>query len=384
MSSPKPPPHPLSELPFLDAALEDSAIALRLAGEGGNSRQSVCLMHDALEFLFYQILSGREVDVYKSGQNTIGFDAALEKCKGQDIPLTSLTLIREIQKRRGDAKHHAQKPNPSEFERIAGGFRALFTVMCFENYGNSLATFVAARTQQPYHIALYDLYRRARRNQNWKTALPLALRALLHKRRAIYGAGEDYATHVKKAEDLLSILESTAKFAATSEEADKISALVKQVRQALSTGDMQTATEAVGSAFSQLDFVSPTIFDIKIARRLTDRLYQARSAAHIGMWSMEPNERLHSVFKDNPTLAKSFGEACYMGDEDSYSTWWEFVFFDGSRWLPFHLGTDFSISTDPSAMSGTASTRPRNFAELVADEFAKAARNQSESRPSSD
>src|SRR5437667_12696977 len=57
---------PLSEFPFLTAALEDYALALRLAGDTeGNGRQAakmrqaVCFMHDALEFLFYEGLLAR-------------------------------------------------------------------------------------------------------------------------------------------------------------------------------------------------------------------------------------------------------------------------------------------------------------------------------------
>jgi hypothetical protein len=337
------PPHPLTELPFLDAALEDYALAMRLSGEAGNPRQSVCLMHDALEFLMYQILSCREFDVYKTGQNTIGFDEALRECKQKGIGLPHLSTIRQIQKWRGDAKHHAQKPDSRDFERIAAMFRPLFTVTCFDHFGNQLATFVASKVQYPYHNALYDLYRRARRDENWERALHFSLRALIHKRRALYAADENFMTHhAKKPEDLLSMLESTGRLSATPEEAQTISALVTSVRSSYASNDVQGGAEAIGQAFSKLDFISPTIFDINSARKLTARLYQARSVAHTGMWSMLENDAINAVLKKNPDLVRSFGERYYLQiDEGSCLTWWEFVFFDGSKWLAFHLDQGF-------------------------------------------
>jgi hypothetical protein len=371
----KVPPHPLTELPFLNAALEDYSLAMRLASEGGNPRQSITLMHDALEFLIYQILSGKEVDVYKSGQNTIGFDEALQKCEKKGVSLPHIATVRDIQKRRGDAKHHGQKPDIKDFERITAMFRSLFIVMCFEHFGNHLGTSIASRTQYPYHIALHDLYRRARRDQNWERALPFAIRALIHKRRAMYGAGDNFMTHqAKKTEDLLSILESTAKQSATPEEAQKVSALVATVKHSISEEDLQSGAEAVGLAFSALDFISPTIFDIKCARKITAKLYQARSVAHTGMWSMVENRAITCVLTSNPSLVTSFGDPCFLQhDECSASTWWEFVFFDGSRWLPFHLDQGFRISSEPSEESGKGKVRPPDFAERVAEEFTNAA-----------
>jgi hypothetical protein len=123
-----------------------------------------------------------------------------------------------------------------------------------------------------------------------------------------------------------------------------------------------------------LDFISPTIFNITSARKLTERLYQARSVAHLGMWSMLECESIKTVLSSNPKLVKTFGEPLMLQDEDSYSTWWEFVFFDGSRWLPFHLDESFRISSEPDVGTGMKKGfRPSNFAELVGAEFNRAA-----------
>src|ERR1035438_486742 len=125
----------MSEYPFLAAALEDYSLALRLAGDSdgitrrvANMRQAVCFMHDALEFLFYEVLLARDADIYSTGQNTIGFDAALEECKKRGVSLPLIGTIRAIQKHRGDAKHHAQTPHGDTGERLGLAFRLIFSV----------------------------------------------------------------------------------------------------------------------------------------------------------------------------------------------------------------------------------------------------------------
>ena len=370
----KMPPHPLTELPFLSAALEDYQLGMRLASEGGNARQSVCLMHDAIEFVMYQILACRGIDVYKSGQNTIGFDDALKKCEEAKISLAHIHTIQEIQKRRGDAKHHAQTPDPKDFQRIALLFKSIFSVICFEHFGNPLATFIASRIQYAYHMALFDMYRRARRDQNWNKALMYALRALIHKRRAIYGVGDDFSTHqVSKLEGLTSILASTAALSATPEEVQKVSQLSESAKLQISSQQLKLAAETIGAAFSELDFISPTIFNISTARKLTPRLYQTNGVDYSGMWSMVENTALKSVFSEHPALVKSFGHPCYEQiDECSGVTWWEFVLFDGSRWLPFRIDEGYRISSEPVEEREKPETRPPNFSEVVVNEFKKA------------
>lgn len=59
----------ISEFPFLKAAFEDYCLGLQLGdGPGSNMRQPVCFMHDALEFLSYQVLLAKDVDIYASGE----------------------------------------------------------------------------------------------------------------------------------------------------------------------------------------------------------------------------------------------------------------------------------------------------------------------------
>jgi hypothetical protein len=63
----------LAPYPWLRACIEDYALAARLSLEPAQSRHAVCLMHDAIEFLLYEILLLTEHDIYNDGQHTIGF-----------------------------------------------------------------------------------------------------------------------------------------------------------------------------------------------------------------------------------------------------------------------------------------------------------------------
>jgi hypothetical protein len=64
------------EHPFLAAGLEDYQVALEIESVG-TSRHAVCLMHDTIEFLLYELLISLNQDIYRNGQNTIGLDDAI-------------------------------------------------------------------------------------------------------------------------------------------------------------------------------------------------------------------------------------------------------------------------------------------------------------------
>src|SRR5262245_11199497 len=109
----------LTRYPFLKAGLEDAALANSIAsGRVGNPRHAVNLMHDALEFILYEMLQIAGHDVYKDGQNTIGLNDAIDKCVKAKIDLPLIGTIRSIQKHRGDAKHHAQVPHENAYSRM--------------------------------------------------------------------------------------------------------------------------------------------------------------------------------------------------------------------------------------------------------------------------
>lgn len=89
---------------------------------------------------------------------------------------------------------------------------------------------------------------------------------------------------------------------------------------------------------------------------------------------METNETLRNLLSKNQALVKSFGKPYYLQyDEDTYSEWWEFVAFDGTRWQPFQLDERFRISSEPYLDVNDKGSRPSDFIEQVCAEFSKAA-----------
>ena len=367
------------ERPFLRAALEDYSIAIYFSGEAHrnsrilnhlskSARHAVCLMYDALEFLFYEILLENNADIYASGQNTIGFDTALNECKKLGVSLPFIGIIREIQKLRGDAKHHGQVPNQEAFKRVIRAFRLVFSVLFFENFSQNQKDGEFKTILYPYHLALYECHRKAR-GHKWENAFTLGIRSLIHKRRALYSANDEYETHhLKDLSNLLSEFECTKDLSATPEEANSIDSLCSELKSLITQGRTRAAAEKVGSAFASLDFIAPTIFDIKKSRKITTRLYQTSGHILTGMWSMDHDEALATLCRKNPELIKSFGQSHYASDEDKYWTWWNFALFDGIRWQPFHLDERFRISSEPTG-NVRSGTRPSNFARLVCAEL---------------
>src|SRR6476661_5521220 len=126
----------LDEYPFLSASLEDYILALELSfSEIGKPRHVVCLMHDVVEFLLYEILISIDYDIYKSGQNTIGLDEALSACTKRGVEIPLIGTIRSIQKHRGDAKHHAQTPQDNAYMKMLSEFRIITSRLIHEHFG---------------------------------------------------------------------------------------------------------------------------------------------------------------------------------------------------------------------------------------------------------
>jgi len=220
-------------------------------------------------------------------------------------------------------------------------------------------------------LALYELHRRAR-GHDWEKALVFGLRAFVHKRRAIYGSSDDFATHlVRKPEDLIGVLKATASPSATREEKQSVDLLAASLRQGFLVGQIKEVAEEVSRAFSSMDFIAPTIFDIKTAQRLTERLYRPRSLAIGGMWGGSFGG-VREILRGAPALSKSFGAPHYMEDDDRYWTWWDFVVFDGAKWHSFHMEEDFSIKLEMS-LEEDAQKRELDLEQVIVGEFAKAA-----------
>jgi hypothetical protein len=170
----------LERYPFLKAALEDIQLASTLAARRiGSPRNVVCLLYDALEFILYEALLAVDYDIYKNGQNTIGLDGAISACNEVKIDLPLIGSIRAIQKHRGDAKHHAQTPHGTAFEKMLAEFRVIASRLVYERFGKSLDNDLRDFDLLPYPVALYESYRKYRTHQ-WDQAARFAIAALLH------------------------------------------------------------------------------------------------------------------------------------------------------------------------------------------------------------
>jgi hypothetical protein len=193
----------LKNYPFLAAAVEDIRLAMALTRRQvdvlweetdrqlGSPRHTICLLHDAIEFILYESLLAVGEDIYKNGQNTIGLDSAIGLCKSKEIDIPLISTIRLIQKHRGDAKHHAQIPHEDAFDRMTAEFRIFSSLMIHERFAESLGADLRTLPLVPYHVALFDAYRKYRTHK-WSEALRFAHAALLHKHRSVMGFADDY------------------------------------------------------------------------------------------------------------------------------------------------------------------------------------------------
>ncbi len=379
----------LEEYPFLKAGLEDAVFVSEIsAGRWGTARHAACLMHDAIEFTLYEILLLENQDIYSSGQRTIGLDRALDACRkvGVDIPL--IGTIRTIQKHRGDAKHHAQVPHESAYRKMIGEFRIVISRLIHEQFGKALGSTIGSLGLLIYHTALYETYRKYR-NHNSKLALRFGAGALFHKHRSILGLPEDYiAGRTVDTLEVLRHFEDESRSAiyppAPSEAIEFAHELPSSLRKLVLEKKLSEAAEETGKAYSRLDEILPSVFDIRKSKKYTSRLFQPQNLIIRGAmaWSRwekgdtvekeDYNSRLRSLLKDNSQLISKFGAPYYEEDDDRYWRWWFFAVFDGEKWHTFRIDDHFDLSLEMGSIDNDDSKRRARVAKLICEEFEKA------------
>jgi len=379
----------IDKYPFLKAGLEDAALVSEIAsGRIGSPRHAVCLMHDAIEFALYETLLVNNQDIYVSGQNTTGLDRALDLCRKLDIDIPLIGTIRTIQKHRGDAKHHAQIPHEKAFQKMIGEFRIVISRIIYEQFGKVLGETIRNIGILPYHTALYDSYRKYR-THNWNLALRYSLGALLHKHRSFLEIPDDFITgHTNDVLKLLKCFETDAKEAnyppAPESAIDFVRNLPAALRNLVQEDNIPEASEQAGQAYSRIDEVIPSVFEMKEARILTAKLVQPRyfkfgKGMSWSKWKIgdtkqkeEYNSKLHTLLKDNPEFVNQFGRPYYEQDDDRYWKWWEFAVFDGQRWHTFHLDDFFSLRLESGSIDDDESEIRERIAKLILDKFTEA------------
>ncbi|MCK4512867.1 hypothetical protein KAW64_14075 [bacterium] len=376
------------QYPFLHTALEDYASLARLGHDRPETpRHGILMMHDVLEFTLYEILILRGVDIYRNGQNTIGFDGALKEflACGFDMPL--IGSVRRIQKLRGDAKHHAQAPSEKDYARLVRAFRIVVSRLIHEHFGASVGPEIESLGLMPYHTALFECYRKYR-NHNWERAQKLCVSAVLHKHRRLLGDVDDFRSMF--ASNLLSTIATLeaeigdAVYPAAPEAVlTFLGGLTGVLRELTSSGDAQEAAEQAGQAYSRIDGVTPAIFDIGRAKKLTEHLYQPDGLEFEGgmawsWWSRGDTKtkadygaRLEELLRSKPDLVKSLGEPYEEYDEDRMWRWWEFAVFDGVRWHSFMLTGAFHLNLEMGGIEGDFALHRESLARLILEEFSK-------------
>ncbi len=383
-------PEELDKYPFLRAGLEDIALVSEIvSGRIGSPRHAVCLMHDAIEFALYETLQHANQDIYISGQKTIGLHQALSMCRKFDIDIPLIGTIREIQKHRGDAKHHAQIPHEKAYQKMIAEFRIVISRIIHEQFGKVLEKTIRSFGILPYHTALYDSYRKYR-THNWDLALRFSVGALLHKHRSILEISDDFITgYTDDVLKLLNCFEADAKEAiyppAPENTINFVHNLPVALRDLFQKGNIMEASEQAGQAYSRIDEIMPSIFEMNKSHILTPRFVQPRGFKFgKGMsWSKwrsgdtkqkgEYNSQLQSLLNDDSEFVARFGRPYYEEDDDRFWKWWEFAVFDGQKWHTFHLDNSFSLSLESGSLDDASETRER-VAKLILDEFIEAIR----------
>lgn len=376
----------LKEYPFLRAALEDlEELQLCASRESTNRRHVVCLMFDALEFVLYEILLLHERDIYRTGQNTIGFDDALSICQETGIEIPLIGTIRQIQKHRGDAKHHAQTPDEIAYQRMLGNFEIIVSRLVYEQFERVLGETLKTLPLFSHRLALFESYRR-RRNHNWEQAYRFVLGALLQKHREMFesrsGLAFDFAAgHIYQLDILEMEIAATDYKVAPQAAVGELKNLVAKIRESLSHNNWEKAALLVGAAYSTTDKLLPGIFDIGRAKHLTSKLYQPASfrygkpMAWSKAWGRQGSEdamlaeAIVAFLKANSKVVKKFGEPHFETDDDRYWRWWEFAIFDGERWHTFHLDTSFHIALETGPDSSNDNATSTKLLKLILEEF---------------
>lgn len=387
----------LDRYPFIKAGLEDAALVSEIvSGKIGTSRHVVCLMHDAIEFTLYEILLLENQDIYVSGQHTIGLDRALDACKKLGIDIPFIGTIRTIQKHRDDAKHHAQMPHEGAYRKMIADFRIVISRLIHEQFGSTLGETLKELGIISYHSVLYDSYRKYR-NHNWKLALRFIIGALLHKHRSILKIADNYnAGSITDVLELLRYFEDEVTLTEYPPAPRKIIEFIRELpsslRELIQEGNFSEAAETAGKAYSKLDEIIPSLFEIKDALKITPQLVQPKYFKYgkAMAWSKfqrgdtkkkeEYNSKLRSLLKENSQLVSKFGSSYCEEDDDRYWRWWEFAVFDGERWHSFHLDDSYDLSLEIGSIDDKEAARRERVAKLIYDQFEMAIHTSSKQK----
>jgi len=381
----------LESLPYLEASIEDFHEAMSKSQNviSKNKRHSVILFEECIEFLLYQKLALLEIDIYKSGQYTIGLDKAIELIKDQGINLLFLDSIRKVQKLGGDAKHHANVPSDREYIGLLEKLRIFYSGFVFENFWEDLGESIFDIRLIPYSEALY-IHSEYLKSHEIESAWRQIVSACIHKMKALLDDKSVLRTWIiKDFESLLSILEDLAGKAmnkpVSSDIRQSLHQTVSALRQSAKDGRWDSLYDEAKKIYGLIDEILPSDFDLKTATKITDNLviptgFSFGRSMSWGGWQTNDTKQLAKIQKDiaallneSPEIVSKLGAPFCDYEEDNYWRWWELAVFDGYRWHSFHLNHRYAVMPESGDWRDPTPNKKREaVAQAVLDELLKA------------
>lgn len=380
----------LESLPYLEASIEDFHEALSKSRETSpkNKRHSVLLLEEAFEFLFYQKLTMLGLDIYKSGQNTIGTDKAIELIKEQDINVLFLESIRKVQKLRGDAKHHAQVPSDKDYVSLLQRLQVSYSAFVFENFWEDLGDTVLEMQLVTYDEALH-IHSEHLKSHQPQLACRQMLSATIHKTKAVLGDKSLLRTWlVKDTTDLLAVLrglvQERVKLPISAEAAAAFDKAMSSMREHAKDADHVEAYDEARKLYGLLDETLPSFFDLQAALKVTDRLVvPERVRFHQMGWAWgqsndtelynELAEHVRELLRETPELLDKLGDPTVEYEEDNIHVTWTLAVFDGDRWHSVLILSDYRIAPESGDWDNPLSSQRReSVAQVLYDELVKA------------
>lgn len=380
----------LESLPYLEASIEDFHEALSKSREISpqNKRHSVLLLEEAFEFVLYQKLTMLGVDIYKSGQNTIGTDKAIELTKELGISLLFLDSIRKVLKLRGDAKHHAQVPTDKEYLSLLERLRVSYSAFVFENFSEDLGDTMIEMHLVPYDEAL-RIHGEHLKSHQPQLACRQVISAIIHKTKAVIGDTSLLRTWLlSDITDLLAVLDGLmakrTKLPMSAQAAEAThEAMLSLTQHAIDANYVQAYDEA-RKLYALLDETLPSFFDLQAAVKLTDRLVVPESVrfAHMGWSGSQGNDTdlhyklardIRELLTETPELVEKLGDPEIEYEEDNIHTTWTLAVFDGDRWHSVLLLGGYLIAPESGDWDNPLSGQRReSVVQAVYNEMLKA------------
>lgn len=382
----------LQSLPYLEASLEDfhEGISRSSPISSMNKRHSVLLFEEAFEFLFYQKLVLLGIDVYKTGQYTIGTDKAIELVKGQGITPLFLNSIRRVQKLRGDAKHHAQVPTDREYTNLLEKLQVSYSAFLFENFCEDLGHEVADILPIEYSKALHIHSEYLKAHQALVASRQLVC-ACIHKVKGLLDDKSVLRTWIiQDMDDLSSILESLAEkcidLPMPPEAKEAMRDAMSMIEKSVEDENYVELYERVRMTYGLVDEILPSDFELATALKITDRLVMPRNWRGLDMRTLyAPHAKGDSQLFDklladigellqSPSITSQLPRPRVSSDGDERVPFWKFAVFDGYKWHTFSVDLrDYTIFVELGDLEDPVSFQRReSVAQAIHDELLKA------------